>query len=658
MSHQETHDASSPVDDAASDTSEETPPEQPEPDDQKTANSADSADTGENNAPLPTDAAGWRTLLGSVPARDLFRLVQEDRRLAARLFAGFRPNVALLQHPIVLSRLVEDAQKQTSLGEKLASLYMAVAPSTGNGAAQETQRSPEDDAEGNGEDGSAEEPALPTIAESDASLNGRAVYKETIKKQKAAIKERDQRIQELQAQIADLQKERDTVRTEVETARNEIKTQKAALERERRLRERQEKRLEKQSAKTEPSEPPAKSAAAPPVTAAASVAPTAVGNEPSGVTMPLSEAMERLLHRGKYVVVAEVCQEALAAEATQRAALRGRIHALFAEALYGIGEIAGGEEQLRAASVALLDSGQIVPAARAMARLLTQTVYYNPATPPRSSDGATLRRLLLLAERDGMAQPVREVFTRMRIGSAAAGRRLQETLKLGGKKTATLVRAALGDPEERKTVLGPDEPVALPTTSGVASTVTARQIARAVDEGNLNFVRAVRHGLEALRQRSPADAELADALLEGVTMLDSVAVIPLLYPNVTPAVVDASNVARHTPDPLALNPPLRVESLLLMRDYLLRQRFFPVLMIADATLRFHADDRAAYERLLDRHIVREAPPGTSADEALLTEARLQNAPLISNDRFTEWGDAASGIDRRGFFIANNRVSLV
>jgi hypothetical protein len=123
-------------------------------------------------------------------------------------------------------------------------------------------------------------------------------------------------------------------------------------------------------------------------------------------------------------------------------------------------------------------------------------------------------------------------------------------------------------------------------------------------------------------------------------------------------VVDASNVARHNPDPLALSAPHRVGHLLLMRDFLLRQGFFPIVLIADATLRFHMDDRVTYQTLVDRHIIREAPPGTSADEMLLKEARHRNAPLISNDRFSEWGDIVQQVERHGFLVVNGRVALV
>jgi hypothetical protein len=41
--------------------------------------------------PFPSDAAGWRALLASLPARDLLRLIQTDKVRAARVFRRLSP---------------------------------------------------------------------------------------------------------------------------------------------------------------------------------------------------------------------------------------------------------------------------------------------------------------------------------------------------------------------------------------------------------------------------------------------------------------------------------------------------------------------------------------------------------------------------------------
>jgi hypothetical protein len=182
--------------------------------------------------------------------------------------------------------------------------------------------------------------------------------------------------------------------------------------------------------------------------------------------------------------------------------------------------------------------------------------------------------------------------------------------------------------------------------------VTPRRLAEAVEAGDAAFVSRARAGIAALRSANPP---LASALLEAVAAQNPTAVVPLTQ-NTRPAVVDASNVARHDPDPLNLSPLPRVEHLLRMRDFLFRRGFFPVVMLADANLRFHVDDRAAYRTLVERGVVRETPPATPADAALIAEARERGAPLVTNDRLWEW-EGAEGIERLGFGIFNGDISL-
>ena len=94
-----------------------------------------------------------------------------------------------------------------------------------------------------------------------------------------------------------------------------------------------------------------------------------------------------------------------------------------------------------------------------------------------------------------------------------------------------------------------------------------------------------------------------------------------------------------------------------MHDFLLLRGFFPVLMVADANLRFHVDDRAAYLALIEHGLVRETLPGTTADIALIDEAKRRNAPLVTNDRLWDWGEDAQTIERLGFGIFSNGVTF-
>ena len=72
--------------------------------------------------------------------------------------------------------------------------------------------------------------------------------------------------------------------------------------------------------------------------------------------------------------------------------------------------------------------------------------------------------------------------------------------------------------------------------------------------------------------------------------------------------------------------------------------------------RFHRG--AAYLALVERCMVVETPSGRSADETLIAEARERDAILVSNDRMSEWGDAARRVERFEFTLSSGGVSLI
>ena len=249
----------------------------------------------------------------------------------------------------------------------------------------------------------------------------------------------------------------------------------------------------------------------------------------------------------------------------------------------------------------------------------------------------------------------------MRIGSPDAYRRLRGAVnggEGGGKRAATTLMDKIAPPPAPgQRLFAPDDTFTLSTVAFGAVVVTPRRIVEAVSGNDTAFIARVRDGLFALRLKSGKDIALADTLLESVAALDPTAILPLQQNTSNPIVVDASNVARHNPDPLSLAATPRVANLRLMRNHLLRQGFFPVLLIADASLRFHVDDRVAYMDMVERQMVQETGGGTSADETLIAEARDRVAPLVTNDRLAEWGDAARQIERFGFAILPTGISL-
>lgn len=95
------------------------------------------------------------------------------------------------------------------------------------------------------------------------------------------------------------------------------------------------------------------------------------------------------------------------------------------------------------------------------------------------------------------------------------------------------------------------------------------------------------------------------------------------------ALVDGSNVAHSSEGGVA-----RLENIRLVREKLREEGFDPVVVV-DAALRHQIDDEEAYEELVERGVIRQAPAGTDADYFILSFARELDAAVVSNDRFKD-----------------------
>jgi hypothetical protein len=93
--------------------------------------------------------------------------------------------------------------------------------------------------------------------------------------------------------------------------------------------------------------------------------------------------------------------------------------------------------------------------------------------------------------------------------------------------------------------------------------------------------------------------------------------------------VDGSNVAHSSEGELAL-----LSNITAVCDKLREEGYEPLVLV-DAALRHQIDDRAEYERLVDRGAIRQAPAGTDADYFILSFARELDAAIVSNDRFRD-----------------------
>ncbi|MES2462456.1 MAG: hypothetical protein V4671_17885, partial [Armatimonadota bacterium] len=537
---------------------------------------------GGDTHPLPMDANEWRVYIASLSGRDLVQLAQKDKDKSrtARLFAGFRPAPDLLKNPVVLSRFVEEAQKQPKFAEEILKLS-PVSP------APAVTPSPHSRASSSSSETKADTTAI----------------KAKLEEHRKSLREKDERILALQSALSDAQRERDTLRTEAEAAQSARVTAEAEAERQRHRRERETRRLEQKAADA------AVKAADAPATAA-SVHEVLTPGDNALNTALFEDAMRRLLSRGRTAVVAEVCREALLLldDASARSAYgrraEGVIRSLAAESIAAApSDLVSGEkqrqqseEQERLAMTAFLEAGDVAGAAESWARLVARRISVGLPIPLKQNDAALLARLAALMERMHQEEAVRAAFDRVRGASPEVTTQLQALFTSGGKKLSPLLRSLI---TEGKTGVGinPEEMITLPGAGGV----TARRIVTAVDTGDAAYIRQVRAGLLALRERSrEGDTALAEGLTEAVARINPVAACPLLQKSEPrPIVVDASNVARHDPDPLALTPRPRVAVLRQMRDFLLRRGWFPILMIADANLRHHMDNKPGYLALVE-----------------------------------------------------------
>ena len=552
----------------------------------------------------PKDAAVWRELLSVLPPAAVLKVLQEEKGRAERIFAGFRPNVGGIHLPVVRDRLIKEAQKMPKLASALAGLTAKSEKATKSEKTSPPKPSV----------------AIPPPAD-DTDAN--AALRVKIEKHRAALRDYETKIQALETRLATAEQEAQRAKSEADAARAAERSASERADRLQRLKEREERRPA--LAPTPKEKTVVFRAAAP----------------PSPAPPLFEETMQRMMEVGKPSLVADLCRYALRTDAAaENAALRGRIHSSLADALNRSNDTANAAEQGRQAVIALLNGGDAVSAANAVARLAERVDAF------RKEDATQITRLLKLAAMTETEKQVRDIFLRLALSSAAAFRRLRAVLPPA--EAAKLKEASA----ETTRFFGPDEMLNLP---GVSGALTARRIAAAINSGDETLARQIRAGVAAWRERT--GESYADALLAAVERLSPAAVHPLRREPKGAIIVDASNVARQTPDPLALDKTGRVAYLTSMRDYLMSEGYFPVILLADANLGYQIDDPASYLSLVERNILIEVHSGGEADEALIREARQRNAPLITNDRLRDWKSVAADVRRIPFLILPGQILL-
>ncbi|BCM93266.1 hypothetical protein IAD21_05155 [Abditibacteriota bacterium] len=207
-----------------------------------------------------------------------------------------------------------------------------------------------------------------------------------------------------------------------------------------------------------------------------------------------------------------------------------------------------------------------------------------------------------------------------------------EATKAKTESDAQAVGAASTPPATQKATNQPVK-VARPTpldelfrwvADGHEFRATARETMRHIDRGDTDFAFRAQLALEGI---APSDIAKKNAFLTRLREQDGYYVRVLTEPTQR-ALVDASNVVRSTKNRYGKG---ELRNLLGMITELRRLSFFPIELIADASLRHNVDQINAYNEMINRGEVEVVTPGTEADEVLVRKFRSGGGYVITND---------------------------
>lgn len=154
--------------------------------------------------------------------------------------------------------------------------------------------------------------------------------------------------------------------------------------------------------------------------------------------------------------------------------------------------------------------------------------------------------------------------------------------------------------------------------------VTPREVRRLIDANDEDGVFRIVWALEAIEKRDPTTRNRFLTRLK-----DAGEFYPLVLTQPTrPVLVDASNVARYQTNRFGKGI---FKNLLTMRDELRRLHCFPIVFIADASLRHFIDEPAKFAQMVRENQIQVTDKGVEADEILTREARKTSASVVTND---------------------------
>jgi len=177
---------------------------------------------------------------------------------------------------------------------------------------------------------------------------------------------------------------------------------------------------------------------------------------------------------------------------------------------------------------------------------------------------------------------------------------------------------------KRKTLLNPADQQFLFEVAGNQFQISARQLAQAVERNDEDLVFSLAQALFTLREMNPEGHKM---FLERVRAFDRYSA-RVLTGDTTRVLVDASNVARFEKNKYGKGI---LENLLALRDELRSRSYFPIILIADASLPHFIDQPLEFKKLVHDGIIQMTNKGEEADEYLTRLAQQSGAFVVTND---------------------------
>ena len=530
----------------------------------------------------------------------------KDPKLAApvrQAFSGFRADASGYASTLVRSRLAQAATKDAKLAAKLKALSessplpVLVKPASPNPPPPSAAKTPLKDT------------AAPLRAERDARRRERDDARQALAKSEAALSEALKTRQGLEV-------ERDEAVKQAKKQTERSSRLQRQLDRARQT----EARLHKALGQDKVSPPPS--------------APARSGSAPAPIPMegPWHEAVRHLLSRGKLDVALSLAEDVLKTDASEPGAL----------------EIA----------VAALEGKREMKAALGYARRLLTAQAGHKDTAGAAD---TLERVFHLAASPGAAEPQVREFLSLLSAQDTAGVAAARLMLARLRSTSPEAHAWLADYLQKRTALldvlmpppgalGADDTLPLPSHPSI----TARQLLDAIDAGKEPRVTDARAALGRMRDE---DTARVWAALEAASVDEPTRLQPLRHKPRGPVVVDVSNVVWFDQESLVQGQP-RLRHLRAMRRTLWARGLFPVLLVADANLPYWIDDALTLKQMQQRGELSLVDAGTVADEVLLRQSKLLGAPLVTNDRMTDWDPHGEVVKIRYTISLNGEALLL